>query len=70
MKLLIEMNLSPRWVAPLVDAGIDALHWSTVGSLDAPDLEVEFARSTSLVYTYRSTAASLLAARTKGFRIP
>ena len=31
MKLLIDMNLSPRWIRTLVDAGIDAEHWSTLG---------------------------------------
>lgn len=32
MKLLVDMNLSPRWVAVLVGAGVDAVHWSAVGA--------------------------------------
>lgn len=37
MKLLIDMNLAPRWVSVLADAGIEAVHWSTRGAIDAPD---------------------------------
>jgi predicted nuclease of predicted toxin-antitoxin system len=37
MKLLVDMNLSPRWVALLTDAGLEAAHWSTLGAADAPD---------------------------------
>ena len=40
MKLLVDMNLSPRWVAVLSDAGIEAAHWSTLGPSDAPDSEI------------------------------
>ena len=40
MKLLVDMNLSPGWVGVLVDAGIDAAHWSTLGAGNAPDSEI------------------------------
>jgi predicted nuclease of predicted toxin-antitoxin system len=40
MKLLVDMNLSPRWVGVLVDAGIEAAHWSTLGASIAPDSEI------------------------------
>ena len=40
MKLLIDMNLSPRWVERLNAAGVVAHHWSTVGRVDAPDIEI------------------------------
>jgi predicted nuclease of predicted toxin-antitoxin system len=40
MKLLVDMNLSPRWVALLAEAGIDAVHWSTFGVPNAPDVEI------------------------------
>lgn len=40
MKLLVDMNLSPRWVRALGDAGVEALHWSTVGNATAPDTEI------------------------------
>lgn len=40
MKLLIDMNLSPRWVESLEDAGIEARHWSAIGDGAASDREV------------------------------
>ena len=40
MKLLIDMNLSPRWVDWLVDGGGEAVHWSTVGAYNAPDRDI------------------------------
>jgi len=32
MKLLVDMNLSPRRVGVMADAGIEAKHWSTLGA--------------------------------------
>jgi len=29
MKLLVDMNLSPRWVGWLASVGVEAAHWST-----------------------------------------
>lgn len=40
MKLLVDMNLSPRWVKVLVGAGIEAAHWSAIGAKNAPDSEI------------------------------
>jgi predicted nuclease of predicted toxin-antitoxin system len=40
MKILIDMNLSPRWVGFLAAAGFDAIHWSQIGRRDAPDTEL------------------------------
>ncbi len=40
MKLLVDMNLSPRWIGMLADAGIEAVHWSTLGAHDATDAEI------------------------------
>jgi len=42
MKILIDMNLSPAWVSVLEEAGHTASHWSTIGSLNAPDRDVLF----------------------------
>ncbi|WP_301102366.1 DUF5615 family PIN-like protein [Propionivibrio sp.] len=33
MKLLVDMNLSPRWVKVLSDAGVEAAHWSSLGAI-------------------------------------
>ena len=50
MKLLIDMNLSPDWVAAFTAANIEALHWSSVGSSRAEDTEImEYARANDLV---------------------
>ena len=50
MKLLLDMNLSPRWVGSLEAAGFHAEHWSTVGRTDAADREVmQHARDNDLV---------------------
>jgi len=40
MKLLVDMNLSPRWIGLLHNAGWEAEHWSAVGKVNAPDSEV------------------------------
>jgi predicted nuclease of predicted toxin-antitoxin system len=40
MKVLVDMNLSPRWVGLLNGLGMQAAHWSTVGKIDAPDTEI------------------------------
>jgi len=37
MKILIDMNLSPNWAKVLNEAGIDATHWSQLGSANTPD---------------------------------
>ena len=40
MKLLVDMNLSPDWVAVLEQAGWETVHWSSVGNLHAADSEI------------------------------
>ena len=40
MKLLIDMNLSPRWCGLLEASGIEAVHWSSIGAATAPDSEI------------------------------
>jgi predicted nuclease of predicted toxin-antitoxin system len=40
MKLLVDMNLSPRWTGLLNESGFRAVHWSTVGPANAPDAQV------------------------------
>jgi len=40
MKLLIDMNLSPRWGRLLGSEGFEAVHWSDVGPADASDREI------------------------------
>ena len=40
MKLLIDMNLTPDWVQYLSEAGLQAVHWSSVGNVAAPDTDI------------------------------
>ncbi len=40
MRLLIDMNLSPRWFHYLDAVKFEAVHWSLVGALDATDAEI------------------------------
>lgn len=64
MKLLVDMNLSPRWVSLLAGADIEAAHWSTLGAKNAPDVEImAYARSNGyVVVTHDLDFSSILAA--------
>jgi len=64
VKLLVDMNLSPRWVALLTGAGMEAVHWSTLGAANAPDTEImTYARSNGyVVLTHDLDFSSILAA--------
>lgn len=64
MKLLIDMNLSPRWVGLLADTGIEAVHWSTCGAKNATDSEImTFARKNNyVVLTHDLDFGAILAA--------
>ena len=37
MKLLLDMNLSPRWIQTLEDQGWEVVHWTSVGDPQASD---------------------------------
>jgi predicted nuclease of predicted toxin-antitoxin system len=64
MKLIVDMNLSPRWIGLLTDAGIEAAHWSTLGAKNAPDSEImAYAKVTdSVVLTHDLDFGAMLAA--------
>ncbi|MCK6450316.1 MAG: DUF5615 family PIN-like protein [Alphaproteobacteria bacterium] len=67
MKLLVDMNLSPRWAAVLAEAGFEAVHWSTIGAPDAPDREVmAFAKSHDLVVLTHDLDFGAILAVTQG----
>lgn len=40
MKLLVDMNLSPDWVAALAKEGWETIHWSSAGNSRAADSEI------------------------------
>jgi predicted nuclease of predicted toxin-antitoxin system len=50
MRLLIDMNLTPRWVQCLARAGHESVHWSELGPASAPDTAIcEYARERAFV---------------------
>jgi predicted nuclease of predicted toxin-antitoxin system len=63
MKLLVDMNLSPEWVAVLKEAGWEAEHWSKVGDPRAADSEIMAWATThgQVVFTHDLDFGSLLA---------
>ena len=40
MKIIVDMNLSPRWCDYLKTAGLNAIHWVEIGKPDAKDSEI------------------------------
>ncbi|GKT10292.1 DUF5615 family PIN-like protein [Desulforhabdus sp. TSK] len=66
MNLLGDMNLSPRWVNLLTAAGIEAVHWSTLGAANAPEEEImAFARVNGYVVLTRGLDFSAILAVTR-----
>ncbi len=63
MKLLIDMNLSPSWVAYLGTRGFESVHWSSVGKPSAPDREIfDYAQASGFViFTHDLDFGTLLA---------
>lgn len=67
MKLLIDMNLSPRWVQALADAGISASHWSTLGAKNASDVDImAYARANGFVVLTHDLDFGAILAATQG----
>jgi predicted nuclease of predicted toxin-antitoxin system len=67
MKLLIDMNLSPRWVKALHEAGIEASHWSSLGPANASDAAImAFARTNGYVVLTHDLDFSAILAATQG----
>lgn len=67
MKLLIDMNLSPRWVSVLFDAGIESVHWSALGAHDATDSQImAYARANDYVVLTHDLDFSAILAATHG----
>jgi len=62
--LLIDMNLSPRWIAFFQQEGFGAHHWSDIGDGDAPDEQIfSWAASQhAVVFTHDLDFGAILAA--------
>ena len=67
MKVLIDMNLSPKWVDILSNAGFKAFHWSTIGEADAPDTRItQHAAANGFVVPTHDLDFSAMLAASKG----
>jgi len=64
MRILVDMNLPPRWTDVLKTEGHDARHWTTVGSDAAPDhtLMTWARRHERIVFTHDLDFSAILAA--------
>jgi predicted nuclease of predicted toxin-antitoxin system len=64
MKVLVDMNLSPRWVDLLAGEGVEAAHWSTLGSGNASDRVIMAYAKTNdyIVLTHDLDFGAILAA--------
>jgi predicted nuclease of predicted toxin-antitoxin system len=66
MKILIDMNLAPRWQDFFAEHGIEAVHWSEIGLPTARDIEiVEFARDKNYIIFTHDLDFSALLSRTR-----
>ena len=66
MTVLVDMNLSPRWVAFFATHGVNAVHWSTVGAVTAPDAVVlQHARDHGMVLFTHDLDFGVLLAMTR-----
>ena len=63
MKILIDMNLPPRWAKVFATESWEALHWSEVGAPTASDREIMgWARDNDyIVFTHDLDFSALLA---------
>ena len=63
MRILIDMNLSPRWVDVFFSHNIEAVHWSSVGCAYASDIEImAYAKANNYaVFTHDLDFSAILA---------
>jgi len=64
MKIVIDMNLSPDWVAFFQKEGWEAVHWSYIGKANDPDpVIIQWAKSNGhIVFTHDLDFGAILAA--------
>ena len=63
MKLLVDVNLSPLWIPFFALHGFEAVHWSSVGNLSAPDTQIlnHAAAEGFVIFTHDLDFGTLLA---------
>lgn len=64
MKVLVDMNLSPRWATEFRSRGLESAHWQKVGAASAPDEEVLAwcAANDHILFTHDLDFGAILAA--------
>lgn len=64
MKILIDMNLSPKWVSAFQSNSIEAKHWNTLGENNASDTEIfKFVKDHDyIIFTHDLDFGNILAA--------
>jgi predicted nuclease of predicted toxin-antitoxin system len=64
MKLIVDMNLSPRRIVLLAGVCLEVKHWSTLGANNAPDSEIMAYASANdyVVLTHNLNFSAILAA--------
>jgi len=67
VKLIVDMNLSPRWADLLSEVGFEAKHWSSLGPVKAADSEIMvYAASNDFVVLTHDLDFSAILAATRG----
>jgi predicted nuclease of predicted toxin-antitoxin system len=64
VNIVVDMNLSPRWIAWFHSQSVAAVHWSTIGRADATDISIMqwAADNNHIVFTHDLDFGALLAA--------
>jgi len=67
MKILVDMNLSPKLAGLLMNHGIETIHWYMVGRSDSKDLEImEYAKEHNYIVLSCDLDFSAILAATHG----
>ena len=63
MKILLDMNLPPRWATFLSEEGVECIHWSNVGESTAKDSVImDYAKENGyIIFTHDLDFGALLA---------
>jgi predicted nuclease of predicted toxin-antitoxin system len=66
MKILVDMNLTPLWAEALKRGGVEAIHWSSVGTPDTLDTDImAYARENDYIVLTRDLDFGTILAGTR-----
>jgi predicted nuclease of predicted toxin-antitoxin system len=67
MKILIDMNLPPKWKTFFSDHNFKSVHWSEIGPSTAKDVKIlEYARNNNYIVFTHDLDFSAILSRTRG----